>query len=173
MAAAPTVLLRRCVTRPYFVASTSALLLPTMANPKNTRQFPYSVQASGDRRATSSPTQSTSFPSTPQSRLSLISRHLQDHNTLQLNTPYSTERQSSSEKDFDAAVPQLEKESNKPAANMSAQEPHPTVLIPGPIEYDDEVLKSMSHYRYVSLDCPLNLTAAQTSAASPTSAHPL
>lgn len=29
---------------------------------------------------------------------------------------------------------------------MSSQEPHPTLLIPGPIEFDDVVLESMSHY---------------------------
>ncbi|KAF2772860.1 PLP-dependent transferase [Teratosphaeria nubilosa] len=29
---------------------------------------------------------------------------------------------------------------------MSSQAPHPALLIPGPIEFDDEVLKAMSHY---------------------------
>jgi alanine-glyoxylate transaminase/serine-glyoxylate transaminase/serine-pyruvate transaminase len=29
---------------------------------------------------------------------------------------------------------------------MSAQAPHNTLLIPGPIEFDDAVLQSMSHY---------------------------
>ncbi|KAL5358372.1 pyridoxal phosphate-dependent transferase [Aspergillus floccosus] len=29
---------------------------------------------------------------------------------------------------------------------MSAQAPHPTLLIPGPIEFDDAVLQSMAHY---------------------------
>lgn len=29
------------------------------------------------------------------------------------------------------------------------QPEHPTLLIPGPIELDDAVLQSMSHYRYV------------------------
>jgi alanine-glyoxylate transaminase / serine-glyoxylate transaminase / serine-pyruvate transaminase len=32
------------------------------------------------------------------------------------------------------------------AAKMSSQVPHNTLLIPGPIEFDDEVLQSMSHY---------------------------
>lgn len=31
--------------------------------------------------------------------------------------------------------------------NMSSQPDHPTLLIPGPIEFDDAVLNSMSHYR--------------------------
>lgn len=29
---------------------------------------------------------------------------------------------------------------------MSTQPSHPTLLIPGPIEFDDAVLQSMSHY---------------------------
>lgn len=32
---------------------------------------------------------------------------------------------------------------------MSNQEPHPALLIPGPIEFDDAVLQAMSHYRYI------------------------
>jgi len=32
---------------------------------------------------------------------------------------------------------------------MSNQPDHPTLLIPGPIEFDDAVLQSMSHFRYV------------------------
>jgi alanine-glyoxylate transaminase/serine-glyoxylate transaminase/serine-pyruvate transaminase len=34
---------------------------------------------------------------------------------------------------------------------MSTQPPHPALLIPGPIEFDDAVLQSMSHYRYAPL----------------------
>ena len=34
----------------------------------------------------------------------------------------------------------------KKAAKMSKQAEHPALLIPGPIEFDDEVLSSMSHY---------------------------
>ncbi len=34
---------------------------------------------------------------------------------------------------------------------MSKQAEHPTLLIPGPIEFDDEVLQAMSHYRYAPL----------------------
>ena len=33
-------------------------------------------------------------------------------------------------------------------ANMSTQPAHPALMIPGPIEFDDAVLQSMSHYRY-------------------------
>jgi alanine-glyoxylate transaminase/serine-glyoxylate transaminase/serine-pyruvate transaminase len=34
---------------------------------------------------------------------------------------------------------------------MSSQPNHPALLIPGPIEFDDAVLQSMSHYRYAVL----------------------
>lgn len=34
---------------------------------------------------------------------------------------------------------------------MSSQPNHPTLLIPGPIEFDDAVLQSMSHYTYENL----------------------
>jgi len=30
---------------------------------------------------------------------------------------------------------------------MSSQPPHPAVMIPGPVEFDDAVLNAMSHYR--------------------------
>lgn len=33
------------------------------------------------------------------------------------------------------------------SVKMSSQPDHPTLLIPGPIEFDDAVLQSMSHYR--------------------------
>jgi len=39
---------------------------------------------------------------------------------------------------------------------MSNQPQHPTLLIPGPIEYSDEVLQSMSHYRYACSAHALN-----------------
>ncbi len=32
---------------------------------------------------------------------------------------------------------------------MPGQPEHPALLIPGPVEFDDEVLQSMSHYRCV------------------------
>lgn len=34
---------------------------------------------------------------------------------------------------------------------MSSQPEHPTLLIPGPIEFDDAVLQSMSHFRCVQI----------------------
>jgi hypothetical protein len=44
-------------------------------------------------------------------------------------------------------------------ANMSSQPEHATLLIPGPIEFDDEVLKSMGHYRYEIL-CSISQSLA-------------
>ncbi|KAK1998546.1 alanine-glyoxylate aminotransferase [Colletotrichum falcatum] len=53
-------------------------------------------------------------------RVSLISRHLQPATTTSTAT--------------------------RPVSTMSSQPPHPTLLIPGPIEFDDAVLQAMSHY---------------------------
>ena len=87
----------------------------------------------------------------PRARLSLISRHLENRPNLEINTPFSTERLSNEHDDVDytplkrhppkSASPEEEKE------KMSTQAEHPTLLIPGPIEFDDEVLGSMSHFR--------------------------
>ena len=33
-------------------------------------------------------------------------------------------------------------------AGSVRQPEHPTLLIPGPVEFDDAVLNAMSHYRY-------------------------
>ncbi|OJD19957.1 hypothetical protein AJ78_00151 [Emergomyces pasteurianus Ep9510] len=84
-------------------------------------------------------------------RLSLISRHLDHKLPLPaLNTPFSTERTVSVEPD-DVEYKPVQRTSpptadHPPNAKMSAQAPHSTLLIPGPIEFDDAVLQSMSHY---------------------------
>ncbi|KAI6792239.1 PLP-dependent transferase [Hortaea werneckii] len=121
------------------------------------------------------PTPLLSFKLAPKERLSLISRHFNSHAHVPLNTPFSIERQSSPSDDIEweplnkkpqeikqltqkrtfgtqtEAPPAEEKkeeskeEAQKPA-NMSSQAPHPALLIPGPIEFDDAVLQSMSHY---------------------------
>ena len=91
-------------------------------------------------------------------RLSLISRHLNQRPQLEINTPFSTERISQESDDLpytplERPPPDLKKieEARKNASvTMSAQAPHPSLLIPGPIEFDDAVLQSMSHYRYGS-----------------------
>ncbi|KAK3673760.1 hypothetical protein LTR78_006313 [Recurvomyces mirabilis] len=107
----------------------------------------------------------------PRDRLSLISRHLNTNAHVPLNTPFSIERDSSPNDDLDWTPIQKatqnplqqqqtrsfsetrevslgeEGKRDKPAAiKMSNQAPHPALLIPGPIEFDDEVLQAMSHY---------------------------
>jgi len=84
-------------------------------------------------------------------RLSSIARHLNPRLPLPINTPYSTERAVSSE----FAASQQVRESSTDSKKMSSQPEHPALLIPGPIEFDDEVLKSMSHYRYVKFMVPI------------------
>ena len=89
-------------------------------------------------------------------RLSLINRHLDQRPQLEINTPYSTERISQESDDLPYTplerhppdLSKVEEESKKAFSNMSLQAPHPSLLIPGPIEFDDAVLQSMSHYRY-------------------------
>lgn len=71
-------------------------------------------------------------------RISLVSGHL-SHQTSSYN----------------AASPALSSATqarslSTTTANMSSQPEHATLLIPGPIEFDDDVLKSMGHYRYVA-----------------------
>ena len=86
-------------------------------------------------------------------RLSLISRHLDQQLPLpDLNPPFSTERNSAEPDEFvykpidRSAYPSIDDSSSQSSPTMSTQAPHPTLLIPGPIEFDDEVLQSMSHY---------------------------
>jgi len=79
----------------------------------------------------------TGAPDTPPARLSLISRHLAPD--YPINTPYTVERLPST---IDTSL--LPKTQTR---KMSSQPPHATLLIPGPIEFDDAVLQSMSHYR--------------------------
>jgi alanine-glyoxylate transaminase / serine-glyoxylate transaminase / serine-pyruvate transaminase len=95
------------------------------------------------------------------SRLSLISRHFDQRLTLplpELNTPFSSERLSVEVDDieynpierplltFPGTVSSSEKASKQKNIKMSSQAAHNTLLIPGPIEFDDGVLQSMSHY---------------------------
>lgn len=76
----------------------------------------------------------------PLARLSVISRHLDPRPSIPINTPYSIERISSTQ-----STQARPFSSDKP--KMSSQPNHPALLIPGPIEFDDAVLQSMSHYR--------------------------
>ncbi|KAF1970455.1 PLP-dependent transferase [Bimuria novae-zelandiae CBS 107.79] len=96
----------------------------------------------------------TVAPSRPTSRLNLFSGHLDSKPFLELNTPFSTERSAHFEDDQGNIIKEqippepekvIEKEKQVPK-KMSSQPPHPALLIPGPIEFDDAVLQSMSHY---------------------------
>jgi alanine-glyoxylate transaminase/serine-glyoxylate transaminase/serine-pyruvate transaminase len=92
------------------------------------------------------------------SRIDQIAKHLDSKPFLELNTPFSTERSSRFEdergnikrpkpQEKKPEPPIQQKAAPKPP-KMSNQKPHPALLIPGPIEFDDAVLDSMSHYRY-------------------------
>lgn len=128
------------------------------------RHLHWSVSSLPHHHRSRVPSSSLSMPSrsppsatTANSRLSLIQRHLKATPFLELNTPYSTERISVTDAEFESAkdLPQTtsnqtshEKSDTQKPSEMSSQAPHPTVLIPGPIEYDDAVLQSMAHFRY-------------------------
>lgn len=77
-------------------------------------------------------------------RLSLISRHLAP--VYPINTPYTVERLPDT---IDTSLLPKSHQSRSlfTSAKMSSQPSHPTLLIPGPIEFDDAVLQSMSHFR--------------------------
>jgi alanine-glyoxylate transaminase/serine-glyoxylate transaminase/serine-pyruvate transaminase len=106
------------------------------------------------------------------SRLKQISKHLDAKPFLELNTPFSTERSARLEdpkgnrirepappapakklQEVKKEVQEVKKLAPEPPKKMSSQPSHPALLIPGPIEFDDAVLDSMSHYRYI---CPFN-----------------
>lgn len=86
------------------------------------------------------PRQST--PNHP-ARLSLIARHLAP--VYPINTPYTVERLPNT---IDTSLlPKSLLRYFSASTKMSSQAAHPTLLIPGPIEFDDAVLQSMSHFR--------------------------
>ena len=69
---------------------------------------------------------------------------------FELNTPFSIERQSGPPDDLEYSPvlrPAQGEELLENHDKMSKQAEHPTLLVPGPIECDDDVLQSMSHYR--------------------------
>lgn len=111
---------------------------------------PELTARSSPHRPSSSPMSNYSS-ATATARLSTIARHLKPSSDLPLNTPYSAAQranqapagpqQSLDGSSFSTKTP------SKPQNPMSSQAPHAAVLIPGPIEYDDAVLQSMSHYR--------------------------
>jgi alanine-glyoxylate transaminase/serine-glyoxylate transaminase/serine-pyruvate transaminase len=94
------------------------------------------------------------------SRINQIAKHLDSKPFLELNTPFSTERSSRFEDDRGNAIKRPKPQEKKPEPpvqktepvipkKMSNQKPHPALMIPGPIEFDDAVLDSMSHYRCI------------------------
>lgn len=133
----------------------------------------------GMRRDTSNDNENSS-KSRPQARLSLIARHFDQRLPLplpELNTPFSSERLSVEPDDLEynpiqrtppppppATSDHLpshhlnqtkDKEKDQLSNRMSSQPAHNTLLIPGPIEFDDAVLQSMSHYASVFPSPPL------------------
>ena len=82
-------------------------------------------------------------PDNHPARLSLISRHLAP--VYPINTPYTVERLPDT---IDTSLlPKTQSRNLSTSPKMSSQAAHPTLLIPGPIEFDDAVLQSMSHFR--------------------------
>nr|OQO21600.1 hypothetical protein B0A51_13156 [Rachicladosporium sp. CCFEE 5018] len=104
-------------------------------------------------------------PAAPKERLSLISRHFSTDNHVPLNTPFSIERNSSRSDDLPSAQESRTHSTQTtppPATKMSDQAPHPALLIPGPIEFDDAVLQSMSHYSESHVSAPFVNTFGET-----------
>ncbi|KAL2399914.1 Alanine-glyoxylate aminotransferase 1 [Exophiala dermatitidis] len=125
------------------------------------------------------PTVANLAPSRPYSaattRLSLISRHLQEHHQSSyppINTPYTAERDSLPASSDDLPYTPLPRSPPSPvqkrqlstssSAKMSTQPPHPTLLIPGPIEISDEVSQSMGHYAQSHVGQPFVNTFGET-----------
>ena len=120
-------------------------------------------------KPSSSSSSSSQSSLTASSRLSLIHRHLDHRIALpDLNTPYSTERGYVTVEPDDVEYKPLDRTKGlqldqgrgrsastqtrkmDETAKGSAQKPHPALMIPGPIEFSDEVLGSMGFYAYVS-----------------------
>ncbi|KAK0389827.1 hypothetical protein NLU13_3400 [Sarocladium strictum] len=78
----------------------------------------------------------------PSSRIALVAQHLSSAPSL-TTAARAVSASSSSPSTFSRSSSQPVSRS---LATMSSQPEHPTLLIPGPIEFDDAVLNSMSHY---------------------------
>lgn len=142
-----------CIVLPPQPIATQLNLRTTGGDPRSPVAFPSGIYKPSNPFHQSLPRGPPRIgklaPSSVQ-RLSLISRHLDQRLPLpELNTPFSTERNSFPPDDIeykpiDRSVPPSP--SKEPEPTMSTQAPHNTLLIPGPIEFDDAVLQSMSHY---------------------------
>lgn len=75
-------------------------------------------------------------------------------------------RQKQQEPPKPAPKKQVETPPQPPKKMSSNQAPHPALLIPGPIEFDDAVLNSMSHYRYVITHVIASIDLANISAVN-------
>nr|XP_023907910.1 alanine--glyoxylate aminotransferase 1-like [Quercus suber] len=89
----------------------------------------------------------------PKERLSLLASHLSSTSnaplvplTIRDREPYREYSTTTTTTITRPVSVQEESKRSRPAAKMSTQAPHPALLIPGPIEFDDAVLQSMSHY---------------------------
>jgi alanine-glyoxylate transaminase / serine-glyoxylate transaminase / serine-pyruvate transaminase len=106
---------------------------------------------------------SSTLASRARPRLNLLARHLALKPTLELNTPFSVDRRASVvDDDLDPlSIPELDRGpvraattaatqtiENKEEPAMAFQEAHPALLIPGPIELEDDVLRAMGHFRW-------------------------
>ena len=73
---------------------------------------------------------------------------------MEINTPFSTERQAGRQDDLDYTPiqrdPPISALPPDPKVTMSNQAEHPALMIPGPIEFDDVVLQSMGHFRWAT-----------------------
>ncbi|KAL2131132.1 hypothetical protein VTI74DRAFT_5517 [Chaetomium olivicolor] len=115
----------------------TSMVLPVLPEVSKLAQAPRSVF----RRLAPASMPRQNPPDHP-ARLSLISRHLAP--VYPINTPFTVERLPDT---IDTSLlPKTQSRSLSTSAKMSAQPPHPTLLIPGPIEFDDAVLQSMSHF---------------------------
>jgi hypothetical protein len=66
---------------------------------------------------------------------------IDDDATTVATDPPAARRQGRSVRELSSAV-------DKAWDNMPFQESHPALLIPGPIELEDDVLKAMGHFRW-------------------------
>jgi alanine-glyoxylate transaminase / serine-glyoxylate transaminase / serine-pyruvate transaminase len=71
-------------------------------------------------------------------------------------------KQQETEDKSTSTTPQPTAQEQRDQAKMSTQPPHPALLIPGPIEFDDAVLQSMSHYSESHVGAPFVGTFGET-----------
>ncbi|EXJ86003.1 hypothetical protein A1O1_06372 [Capronia coronata CBS 617.96] len=162
-----------------FASSSSICRSPAHLLHRQVHHSHFASTAAQTLAKAASPTVAVSnlAPSRPYSsattRLSLISRHLNEHHQSSyppINTPYTAERESLPASTDDLPYTPLQRspshvqkrQLSTSASNMSTQPPHPSLLIPGPIEITDEVSQSMSHYAQSHVGQPFVNTFGET-----------